>query len=186
MAAIWADDVFKCIFLNENDRILIQCSLEYISRGSIDNKPALVHVMDCTGQAKSNYLDQWWPSSLTHICGTRGRWVNMICLVYILRSPTHGNTVFLDPGHCLNQRWLVCCCSNSRGHATNSTGMWYYIDICTRICCFSVCIVLIMLLFSCDLFPHIWSELLHCHLGSQRIAWGVVKISCWGEIWLFS
>ena len=29
-------------------------------------------------QATSNYLNQWWPSSLTHICGTRGRWVNTI------------------------------------------------------------------------------------------------------------
>ena len=26
-------------------------------------------------QATSHYLNQWWPSSLTHICGTRGKWV---------------------------------------------------------------------------------------------------------------
>ena len=45
MTAILADDIFKCIFLNENDRIPIQISLKFVHRGSIDNKPALVQVM---------------------------------------------------------------------------------------------------------------------------------------------
>ena len=47
MAAILADDIFKCIFVNENDRILIQISLKFVSRSVIDNKPASVHVMAC-------------------------------------------------------------------------------------------------------------------------------------------
>ena len=34
MAAILADDNFKCIFLNGNDRILIQILLKSVSRGS--------------------------------------------------------------------------------------------------------------------------------------------------------
>ena len=42
MAAILADDIFKRIFLNENIRILIQISLKFVPKGSIDNKPALV------------------------------------------------------------------------------------------------------------------------------------------------
>ena len=29
-------------------------------------------------QATSHYLKQCWPSSLTHICGTSGRWVNYL------------------------------------------------------------------------------------------------------------
>ena len=32
MAAILADDIFKCIFLNENDRISIQISLKFVPR----------------------------------------------------------------------------------------------------------------------------------------------------------
>ena len=44
MATILADDIFKWIFLNENDRILIQISLKYIPRSPIDNKPVLVQV----------------------------------------------------------------------------------------------------------------------------------------------
>ena len=45
MAAIFADDIFNCIFLNENDRIPIQISLKYVPRSPTDNKPALVQVM---------------------------------------------------------------------------------------------------------------------------------------------
>ena len=42
MAAILADDIFKCMFLNENDRILIQTSLKFVPDGPIDNNQALV------------------------------------------------------------------------------------------------------------------------------------------------
>ena len=45
MAAILADDDFKCIFLNEIDRILIEISLKVVAMSPIDNKPALVQVM---------------------------------------------------------------------------------------------------------------------------------------------
>ena len=45
MAASLADDIFKCIFLNENARIQIQISLKFVLRCPIDNKPALVLVM---------------------------------------------------------------------------------------------------------------------------------------------
>ena len=45
MAAILADDIFKWIFLNENDRIPIQISLKFVPRSPIDNKPTLVRVM---------------------------------------------------------------------------------------------------------------------------------------------
>ena len=45
MATILADDIFKWIFLNENDMILIQISLKFVPRSPIDNKPALVQVM---------------------------------------------------------------------------------------------------------------------------------------------
>ena len=40
-----ADDIFNCIFLNENDRILIQISLKYVPSSPIDNKSALCQLM---------------------------------------------------------------------------------------------------------------------------------------------
>ena len=45
MAAIFADDIFKCISMNENFCISIQISLKFVPRGTIDNKWALVQVM---------------------------------------------------------------------------------------------------------------------------------------------
>ena len=45
MAAILADDIFKCIFLNDNDRISIKISLKFVPKGPIDNKSALAQVM---------------------------------------------------------------------------------------------------------------------------------------------
>ena len=41
MAAILGDDVFKCIFVNEDDRILIRISLKIVPM-SPTNKQALV------------------------------------------------------------------------------------------------------------------------------------------------
>ena len=48
MAAILADDIFKYIFLNENDKIPIQISLKLVPVGPTDNNSAfksLVQVM---------------------------------------------------------------------------------------------------------------------------------------------
>ena len=45
MAAILAGDVFKCIFVNENEKIPIQISLKHVPRSPIENKPALIQVM---------------------------------------------------------------------------------------------------------------------------------------------
>ena len=42
MAVMLADDIFKCIFLNENDRIPILISLKTVPKSPIDNKPVLV------------------------------------------------------------------------------------------------------------------------------------------------
>ena len=41
----FADNDFKCIFLNENVRISIDISLKFIPNGPIDNIPALVQIM---------------------------------------------------------------------------------------------------------------------------------------------
>ena len=40
-----ADDIFKCIFLNENLLILIKISLKFIPNGPIYNIPTLVQIM---------------------------------------------------------------------------------------------------------------------------------------------
>ena len=42
MAAILADDISKCIFLNEKLWFLIKISLRFVTKGPIDNNPSLV------------------------------------------------------------------------------------------------------------------------------------------------
>ena len=41
MAAFLADNNFECIFLNENDRILIRIWLKFVHRSLIDNKTSI-------------------------------------------------------------------------------------------------------------------------------------------------
>ena len=49
MATILANAIFKCVLFNEKDKISIQFSLKLVPRSPIDNKPALVQVMDWRG-----------------------------------------------------------------------------------------------------------------------------------------
>ena len=43
--AKFPDDIFKCIFLNENVWISIKISLKFVPKGPINNIPALVQIM---------------------------------------------------------------------------------------------------------------------------------------------
>ena len=45
MAAISADNIFKCIFLNENTWISIEISLKFVPKGPINNILALFQIM---------------------------------------------------------------------------------------------------------------------------------------------
>ena len=42
MGAIMADDIFKCIFVNEKFYILIKISLKFVPKAPINDNPALV------------------------------------------------------------------------------------------------------------------------------------------------
>ena len=65
LISILTDDIFKCIFLNEHDRISIQISLKFVPGSPIYNK-----AQRRTGEEP--YLNRCWPDSQMHICGTRG------------------------------------------------------------------------------------------------------------------
>ena len=70
-----ADYNFKYMFLYDNSCILIEISLNCVAKSPIDNSAALVQVMAWRRIAISHYQNKCWPNSLTHICGTRRRWV---------------------------------------------------------------------------------------------------------------
>ena len=54
------DDIFKCIFFNENAWISIKISLKFVLKGPVNKIPALVQIKAWRRQATSHYLNQWW------------------------------------------------------------------------------------------------------------------------------
>ena len=59
MDAVLADDNFRCISFNENDRISIRISLKFVPRSSIYNKPALVQVMAWRWTGDKPFMITW-------------------------------------------------------------------------------------------------------------------------------
>ena len=76
----FADDMFKCIFLNENVWILIEISLKFVPKGSFNNNPALFQIM-AWRRPGDKPLSEQLVSSLTHICVTRPQLVNSLAPV---------------------------------------------------------------------------------------------------------
>ena len=66
----FADDTFKCIFLNENVRISIKISLKFVPKGPINNNPALVQIMAWRRSGDKPLSEPMMVSLLTHICVT--------------------------------------------------------------------------------------------------------------------
>ena len=79
----FADDTFKCIFLNENVRISLKISLKFVPKGPINNNPALVQIIAWRRSGDKPLSEPVMVSLLTHICVTRPQWVNKYSVQYI-------------------------------------------------------------------------------------------------------
>ena len=71
------------IFVSEIVRIFIDISLKFVLKDLIYKKSALVQEQLGTEQATSHYLNQFWPSPLTHQCGTKGKCVKEIRFIKV-------------------------------------------------------------------------------------------------------
>ena len=71
----FADDIFKCIFLNENARISLKITLKFVHKVQINNIPALVQIMAWRRPGDKPLSEPMMVSLLTHICVTRPQWV---------------------------------------------------------------------------------------------------------------
>ena len=74
------DDIFKCIFLNENVDISIKISLKFVPKCPINNISSLVQIMAWRRPGDKPLSEPVMASLLTHICVTRPQWVNAIRL----------------------------------------------------------------------------------------------------------
>ena len=88
----FAYDTFKRIFLDENVRMSIKISLQFVPKGPINNNPALVQIMAWRRSGEKPFSEPMMVSLLTHICVTRpqlvkrvDRTIDVICHV-ILRT----------------------------------------------------------------------------------------------------
>ena len=71
----FADDVFKCIFLNENVWISLKISLKFVPKGPINNIPAMVQIMAWRRPGDKPLSEPMMVSLPTHICVARPQWV---------------------------------------------------------------------------------------------------------------
>ena len=82
----FADDIFKCIFLNENIWISINISLKFVPQGPIDKIPSLVQIMAWRRPGDKPLSEPMMVSLLMHICITRPQWVNPLVAVRFERN----------------------------------------------------------------------------------------------------
>ena len=77
----FADDSFKCIFLNENVMILIKISLKFILKYLVNNIPALVEIMAWHLPGDKPLSQPMMVRLPTHICVIRPQWVKLLSLL---------------------------------------------------------------------------------------------------------
>ena len=72
------DNVFKCIFLNENVQISIEISLKFVPNGSINNIPSLVQIMAWRRPGDKPLPEPMIVRLPTHICVIQTQLVNIV------------------------------------------------------------------------------------------------------------
>ena len=76
----FADDIFKCIFFNENIWISLKISLKFVPKVRINNISALVQRMAWRRPGDKPLSEPMMVSLLTHLCVTRSQWVRVTVL----------------------------------------------------------------------------------------------------------
>ena len=71
----FADDIFKCIFLNEDAWMSINISLKFVPKDQINNIPALSQIMAWRRPGDKPLSEPMLIVLLTHICVTQPQWV---------------------------------------------------------------------------------------------------------------
>ena len=74
------DNIFKCIFLNENVWIPVKISLKFVTKGTINNIPSLVQIMAWRRSGDKPLSEPMMVGLPMHICVTRPQWVNTLRL----------------------------------------------------------------------------------------------------------
>ena len=87
------DDIFKCIFLNENLWISNKILLKFVPEGPINNIPALGLIMACHLAGAKPLSAPMLVSLLPHICITRPKWDKHVVTFSLTGAPQHQQSV---------------------------------------------------------------------------------------------
>ena len=74
----FADDIFRCIFLNENIWFPIKISVKFVPEDPIYNIPSLIRIMAWRRPGDKPLSEPMMVSLPTHLCVARSQWVNWI------------------------------------------------------------------------------------------------------------
>ena len=111
------DDIFKCIFLNENVWISIKISLNFVPKGPINNIPSLVQIMAWCRPGDKPLSEPMMVSLLTHICVTRLQWDIWLNMVYLYFWKT---SIWHHPYNIPTYMHFLCNCHQvSECHGTS-------------------------------------------------------------------
>ena len=97
----FADDMFKCIFLNENVWILINIALKFVPKDQINNIPALVQIKAWRQPGDKPLSEPMMFSLRMHIWVTRPQWVNWyiyVCVCVCVCVCVSVNRCHIDAG----------------------------------------------------------------------------------------
>ena len=81
----FTDDIFKCLFVNENIWISIKISLQFVPKGPMNNIPALVQIMAWRRSCDKPLSEPMMASLQTPIYVTRPQWVNQLSIELWIR-----------------------------------------------------------------------------------------------------
>ena len=98
---LFPDDIFICIFLNENVGVLLKISPKYVPKGPINNIPALLQIMAWRRPGDKSLSETMMVSLPTNICVTRPQWVNTnhdsVCVIYISNNARSNFSTLWSP-----------------------------------------------------------------------------------------
>ena len=146
----FTDDIFKCIFLNDNHGFRRYDFTEVCSAGSNNNIPALVQIMAWCRPGNKPLSEPMMVSLLTHICGTQWVKIRQIffaishlllgylrvfinCLIFLIDSYWSGpgghvsQWIFLDL-HTINQiKWTPLLAPYKQHFINIEHNCWYVV-----------------------------------------------------------
>ena len=122
----FADDVLKCIFLNENVWISLKIPLKFVPRGPINNIRVLVQIMAWCRPGDKPLSEPMMVCLLTHICVTRPQWVNSNGYICLFEGTANGlsnknHRVTCSENHPWVQKSSLPSFVNWLGHCPNSS-----------------------------------------------------------------